>query len=85
VGPARRHPGARSHEVSAATAFARATHVMADHRWHQLQIEDFVDAVAHGRRPLVDGREGMRSLDLVLAVYASAKAGAAVDLLPGAG
>jgi len=66
-------PARPTDEVSAATAFARATHVMDDFRWHQRQIEDFVDAVEQGRRPLVDGREGLRSLELVLAVYASAR------------
>lgn len=73
---------APGHDVPAATAAARATHVMADHRWHQRQIEAFVDAVSQGRAPLVDGREGLRSLELVLAVYASARTGAAVDVGP---
>jgi UDP-N-acetyl-2-amino-2-deoxyglucuronate dehydrogenase len=71
---------APGHEVSAATAFAHASHVMADHRWHQLQIEDFVDAVASGRPPGVDGREGLRSLALVRAVYEAARTGAAVEV-----
>jgi UDP-N-acetyl-2-amino-2-deoxyglucuronate dehydrogenase len=65
-------------EVSAAAAFAHASHVMSDHRWHQLQIEDFVDAVASGRSPGVDGREGLRSLALVRAVYDAARTGEAV-------
>ena len=76
---------APAREVSAATAAARATHVMADHRWHQRQIEAFADAVNAGDTPLVDGREGLRSLELVLAVYASARKGAAVDVPRGAG
>jgi UDP-N-acetyl-2-amino-2-deoxyglucuronate dehydrogenase len=66
--------------VSAATAFAAATHVMDDFRWHQRQIEDFVDAIEQGRPPRVDGREGLRSLDLVLAVYASARTGQSVTV-----
>ena len=66
--------------AAATTAFAAATHVMSEHRWHQKQIEDFVDAVAAGRPPLVDGREGLRSLELVRAVYASARTGAAVEV-----
>lgn len=69
-----------SHDVAAATAAARSTHVMSDHRWHQLQIEDFVDAIAAARKPLVDGREGLRSLSLVLAVYESARTGLVVDV-----
>jgi UDP-N-acetyl-2-amino-2-deoxyglucuronate dehydrogenase len=69
-----------SREVSAATAAARSTHVMVDHRWHQLQIEDFADAVRGDRAPLVDGREGLRSLSLVLAVYEAARTGAVVPV-----
>lgn len=67
-------------EVAAATAFAASTHVMSDHRWHQRQLEDFVDAVHRNRPPLVDGREGLRSLALVLAVYESARTGRTVDV-----
>jgi predicted dehydrogenase len=51
---------------------------MSDHRWHQRQIEEFVDAVAQGRPPRVDGREGLRSLALVEAVYRAARTGRAV-------
>lgn len=70
---------------AATTAFAASTHVMSEHRWHQKQIEDFVDAVAAGRAPLVDGREGLRSLELVRAVYDSARSGETVELgSPGA-
>lgn len=67
-------------DPGAATAFAASTHVMSEHRWHQAQIEDFVDAVETGRRPLVDGREGLRSLDLVLSVYESARTGQVVEV-----
>ncbi len=71
---------APGNDVAAATAFAAATHVMSDHRWHQRQLEDFVDAVRKQRPPLVDGREGLRSLALVLAVYASARTGRTVEV-----
>lgn len=64
--------------AGAATAFAASTHLMSDHRWHQRQIEEFVDAVAQGRAPLVDGREGLRSSALVEAVYRSARTGRGV-------
>jgi len=71
---------APANEVAAAVAAARATHVMADFRWHQRQIEDFVDAVTQGGRPRVDGREGLRSLALVRAVYEAARTGGAVEV-----
>lgn len=73
---------APAREVDAGTAFASATHVMSDHRWHQRQLEDFADAVRDGRPPRVDGLEGMRSLALVLAVYASARSGRRAAVAP---
>jgi UDP-N-acetyl-2-amino-2-deoxyglucuronate dehydrogenase len=41
---------------------------------HQAQLEDFLLAIEHGREPLVDGEEGRKSLEIVLAVYQSARA-----------
>jgi len=48
--------------------------VIADVRGHRRIIEDFLTALADGRRPLCDGREGRRSVALVEAIYASARA-----------
>jgi UDP-N-acetyl-2-amino-2-deoxyglucuronate dehydrogenase len=45
---------------------------------HLRQIGDFVEAVRKGRRPLIDGHEGRKAVALVHAIYASARAGAAV-------
>jgi predicted dehydrogenase len=53
---------------------------LSDFTLHQRQIEDFVDAVRAGRPPRVDGREGLRSLELVTAAYRSAHDGVAVRL-----
>jgi UDP-N-acetyl-2-amino-2-deoxyglucuronate dehydrogenase len=47
---------------------------------HQRQLEDFVAAVRDGRAPAVDGREALKALEIVLAVYRSAETGQAVDL-----
>ncbi|MHA6523260.1 Gfo/Idh/MocA family protein [Tessaracoccus sp. G1721] len=47
---------------------------------HRLQLLDFVDAVAEGRDPLVDGVGGRQSLELVLAIYESARTGSVVRL-----
>ncbi len=47
---------------------------------HRLQLLDFVDAVEHGRRPLVDGVEGRNVLELVQAIYESARTGEVVSL-----
>jgi UDP-N-acetyl-2-amino-2-deoxyglucuronate dehydrogenase len=47
---------------------------------HRRQLEDFVAAIRQGRPPTVDGREGLKALEIVLAVYRSSETGAAVRL-----
>jgi UDP-N-acetyl-2-amino-2-deoxyglucuronate dehydrogenase len=49
---------------------------------HLHQMQDFVTALRTGRAPAIDGREGLRALQIVLAVYASAAAGEKVELPP---
>jgi predicted dehydrogenase len=46
---------------------------------HRLQMEDFVAAVRTGRAPAVPGTEARRAVEIVLAVYASARSGRPVD------
>jgi predicted dehydrogenase len=46
---------------------------------HTRLLEDFVAAIREGRDPLAPGREGRRSLALVLAVYEAARSGRAVQ------
>ncbi|MEY4394037.1 MAG: hypothetical protein RL595_1286 [Planctomycetota bacterium] len=41
------------------------------HQGHARQLEDFVKAIQGGTRPLVDGREGRRAVELIQAIYAS--------------
>jgi len=48
--------------------------------YHARQIEDFIDAVRHDREPAVTGRDAVRSLEIVEAIYASSRTGVAVDL-----
>lgn len=38
---------------------------------HQLQLQDFVEAIAEGRAPQVDGREGRRSVEVILGAVSS--------------
>jgi predicted dehydrogenase len=52
--------------------------------YHRRQIEDFVDAVRTGRDPAVTGRDAVRSLEIVQAVYESSRTGAPVTLTRGA-
>jgi UDP-N-acetyl-2-amino-2-deoxyglucuronate dehydrogenase len=47
---------------------------------HRRQIEDMLHAVRDARAPMIDGREGRRSLELVCALYESAKLNAPVIL-----
>jgi predicted dehydrogenase len=47
-------------------------------RFHHLQIQEFLQAAAAGRDPAVTGEAGRRSVELILAVYASARAGGKV-------
>lgn len=47
---------------------------------HRRQIEDMMRAVIEDRPPMIDGREGRKSLELVAALYASANAGQPVRL-----
>jgi predicted dehydrogenase len=50
--------------------------------YHAMQVAEFVDAVRGGREPAVTGRDAVRSLEIIQAVYASSRTGGAVDLGP---
>ncbi len=81
---------AHAHAIQIATggtkaATAGALTAMADPAalWgeaHRVQLSDFLDCCRTGRTPLVDGREGRRAVELVLAVYESARTGQVVRL-----
>ncbi len=47
---------------------------------HIRQLGDFADAVRTGRRPLVDGAEGRKAVEIILAAYESSKEGRPVVL-----
>ncbi|BBO32633.1 Gfo/Idh/MocA family protein [Lacipirellula parvula] len=50
------------------------------HHGHKLQIQDFVEAIRKDRAPAVDGPEGRKSIEIILAIYQSAKTGKRVTL-----
>ncbi len=50
------------------------------YRWHYEQLKDFVEAVKTGKAPQVDGEEGRKSVEIILAIYQAAKSGRAVKL-----
>ena len=47
---------------------------------HQTQLEDFIQAINSNREPLVDGVEGRKSVELILAIYQSSWTGKRVSL-----
>lgn len=48
--------------------------------FRRLQIEDFINAIREGQEPLVTGRNAVKSLEIILAIYESSQSGHAVDL-----
>lgn len=50
------------------------------HHYHVVQIEDFLKALQEGRRPLVDGYDGRRTVELIEAIYRSTESGEPVKL-----
>jgi UDP-N-acetyl-2-amino-2-deoxyglucuronate dehydrogenase len=47
---------------------------------HRRQLTDFLDSIREGRNPLVDGSEGRKSVEIILAVYHSQATGKVVRL-----
>jgi len=47
---------------------------------HRRQIADFCRALERGTKPLVDGREGRKAVEIILAAYKSAETGKRVEL-----
>jgi len=50
------------------------------HYGHREQIREFVAAVTTGREPMLSGEEGRKPLEIILAVYESARTGQVVQL-----
>lgn len=51
-----------------------------DYTGHMLQFKDFLKAVSKGEKPTVDGYEGRKSVEIILAIYKSSWSGRRVDL-----
>lgn len=45
---------------------------------HTLQIQDLVDAINEDRKPLVDGYEGRKALEVIIGIYRSSQTGKVV-------
>ncbi|HEY2894055.1 MAG TPA: Gfo/Idh/MocA family oxidoreductase, partial [Pirellulales bacterium] len=50
------------------------------HHGHTEQFRDVLDAIRKDRPPAVDGREGRRSVEIILGIYKAAESGKAVKL-----
>lgn len=50
------------------------------YKGHMEQLKDFIKAIQTGKAPLVDGAEGRKSVEIILAIYKSAKTGKTVEL-----
>jgi predicted dehydrogenase len=50
------------------------------HHGHARQFQDVVDAIKKNRAPAIDGHEGRRSIEIILAIYKAAETGKAVKL-----
>jgi UDP-N-acetyl-2-amino-2-deoxyglucuronate dehydrogenase len=50
------------------------------HHGHARQFRDVLQAIQQGAVPLVDGAEGRRSVEIILAVYKAAESGRTVTL-----
>jgi len=50
------------------------------HQGHARQLADFVKAIETGTAPKVDGREGRKAVEVILAIYQSAASGRVVEV-----
>jgi len=50
------------------------------HLGHRDQLADFVEAIEQNRTPVVDGREGRKSVEIIRAIYRSAQTGKVIGL-----
>jgi UDP-N-acetyl-2-amino-2-deoxyglucuronate dehydrogenase len=48
--------------------------------YHGLQIQDFVRAIVEDREPAVNGEEGRKAVELIMAIYQSGRTGQPVKL-----
>ena len=47
---------------------------------HMEQLKDFIKCIKSGTKPLVDGKEGRKSVEIILAIYQSSWTGKRVSL-----
>jgi predicted dehydrogenase len=47
---------------------------------HMEQLKDFISCIKSGKTPVVDGEEGRKSVEIILAIYKSSWTGRRVEL-----
>ncbi|MCA9015819.1 MAG: gfo/Idh/MocA family oxidoreductase, partial [Planctomycetaceae bacterium] len=47
---------------------------------HMEQLKDFINSIKTGKKPLVDGNDGRKSVEIILAIYQSSWTGKQVSL-----
>ena len=52
------------------------------HAWHRSNLEEAIAAIRAGKQPAVNGAEGRKAVELILALYESAQSGGAPVNLP---
>ena len=67
-------------DTEANTNASPSSPVVSDVRGHRRVIENFLQAIESGGRPLCDGRDGRRSVALVEAIYEAARTAQSVTL-----
>ncbi len=72
--------GAKLSEIDGPGVGGAADPAAISHVGHRAQIADLLEAVETGREPLIDGPEGRRALEIIIAVYESARTGRDVTL-----
>lgn len=50
------------------------------HEGHAKQFRDFISAIQNDRTPAIDGREGRRAVEIILAIYKAAETGKSISL-----
>lgn len=70
----------RREQLTAQTSGASRDPAATPSQGHLAEFTDFYQALLEGRQPFVDGREGRRALELVEAIYESAREKRSVEL-----
>jgi UDP-N-acetyl-2-amino-2-deoxyglucuronate dehydrogenase len=65
------------------TNLSASSPVVSDVRGHRRLFEDFIHAIQTNSRPVCDGREARRSVELIEAIYSSSRTGEPVVMGPG--